>query len=119
MTREYKLFVKDILAAINDVENFVKDLEYSDFFTDEKTRSAVVWKILVVGEATKNIPKEIRDKYKELPWKYMAKIRDKIAHFYFGVDYEIVWSVAKEKLPGIKPVIEKILSDLKHKSKNQ
>ena len=73
----------------------------------------VVWKILVIGEATKNIPREIRDKYKELPWKYMAKIRDKIAHFYFGVDYEIVWSVAKEKLPFIKPVIEKILSDLK------
>jgi len=39
----------------------------------------------------------------------MAKIRDKIIHFYFGVDYEIVWKVIKEKLPGIKPIIGKIL----------
>jgi uncharacterized protein with HEPN domain len=45
----------------------------------------------------------------------MARIRDKIAHFYFGIDYEIVWSVIKEKLPEIKPVIEKILKDLTKK----
>lgn len=42
----------------------------------------------------------------------MARIRDKIAHFYFGIDYEIVWNVIKEKLPEIKPAIEAILKDL-------
>jgi uncharacterized protein with HEPN domain len=47
----------------------------------------------------------------------MARIRDKIAHFYFGIDYEIVWNVIKEKLPGIKPEIDKILKDL-NKSSN-
>lgn len=47
----------------------------------------------------------------------MAKIRDKIAHFYFGIDYEIVWQVAKEKLPEIKPAIKKMLKELKAKEK--
>ena len=79
MIREYKLFLQDILDAINDIDSFVKGMNFMDFCRDEKTKSAVVWKIEVVGEATKNIPQHVRSKYKEVPWKDMAKIRDKIA----------------------------------------
>jgi len=42
----------------------------------------------------------------------MARIRDKIAHFYFGIDYEIVWDVIKNKLPEVKPSIQKMLQDI-------
>jgi len=111
MTRDYKLFVKDIFEAIKDIDIFVGDMDYGEFLNDKKTQKAVVWQIHVIGEATKNIPNSIREKYKEVPWKYMARIRDKIAHFYFGIDYEIVWNVIKENLPAIKPAIEKILRD--------
>jgi uncharacterized protein with HEPN domain len=117
MTRDYTLFIKDILDAVKAIEKFIGNASYKSFIKDEKTRSAVVWKIQIIGEATKNIPKAIRDDYGALPWKYMAKIRDKIAHFYFGIDYEIVWQVAKEKLPEIRPAIEKMLRDLKAKEK--
>ena len=112
MTREYKLFIKDIIEAIKDLELFIGEMDYEEFLKDKKTQKAVVWQIHIIGEATKNIPASIREKYKEVPWKYMARIRDKIAHFYFWIDYEIVWNVIKEKLPEIKPVIEKILKDL-------
>jgi uncharacterized protein with HEPN domain len=80
MTRDYTLFVKDILEAIKAIEKFIGNSNYKDFLKDERTMSAVVWKIQVIGEATKNIPKSVRDDYKDLPWKYMARIRDKIAH---------------------------------------
>ena len=109
MTREYRLFIHDILRAIQSIEQFVGKMEFNDFIKDEKTKSAVVWQIHIIGEATKNIPKSIRDKYKEVPWKYMARMRDKIAHFYFGIDYEIVWNVIKDKLPRIRPEIEQVL----------
>lgn len=112
MTRDYKLFIKDIVEAIRDIEDFIGGMNYEEFFKDRKTQKAVVWQIHIVGEATKNLPESIREKYKEVPWKYMARIRDKIAHFYFGIDYEIVWKVIKEKLPEIKPAVEKILKDL-------
>lgn len=113
MTRQYKLFIQDTVGAINDIEDFIREMDFDEFSEDDKTKSAVVWKINVIGEATKNIPKTVREKYKNVPWKYMARIRDKIAHFYFGVDYEIVWKVIKERLPEIKPLIEQILKDLK------
>jgi uncharacterized protein with HEPN domain len=67
--------------------------------------------------ATKNIPRSVRDDYGDLSWKFMARIRDKIAHFYFGIDYIIVWQVATEKLPVIKPAIEKMHRALKSKGK--
>jgi len=111
MTRQYKLFIQDILDAINDIDEFIGDMDFNTFSEDDKTKSAVVWKINVIGEATKNIPQTMREKYKDVPWKYMARIRDKIAHFYFGVDYEIVWEVIKKRLPEIKPLIEQIFED--------
>lgn len=112
MKRDYSLFLKDILQAITDIENFVSDMDFHAFYSDRKTRSAVAHQIEIIGEATKNVPKSIRDRYKELPWQDMAKMRDKISHFYFGINYEIVWKVVKERLPEIKSAVEKILKDL-------
>ncbi len=112
MKRDYKLFIKDIFDCIEKIEEFVGDTNFEEFVEDDKTNSAVVRKLEIIGEATKNIPKEIRQKYKEVPWSKMAKMRDKIIHFYFGVDYDIVWNVVKEKLPEIKPMIQKILKEM-------
>lgn len=112
MKREYKFFIQDILDAIKEIEEFIGEMNFDEFYSDHKTRSAVVWKVETIGEATKNIPKTIKTKYKELSWKDMAGMRDKIAHFYFGIDYEIVWKVVKEDLPKIKPIIGHILKEL-------
>ncbi|MFN3395212.1 MAG: DUF86 domain-containing protein [Thermodesulfovibrionales bacterium] len=112
MKRDYKLFIADILGAIENIDRFIANKDFKRFFMDEKTKSAVVWQIHIIGEATKNIPKFIRDRYKNLPWKEMAGIRDKISHFYFGIDYEIVWKVIKKRLPQLKPQLEQVLKDL-------
>lgn len=96
MRRAYILFIKDILECIEKIEEFTMDMDFEEFMKDDKTKSAVVRKLEIIGEATKNIPKNIRQRNKELPWTDMAKMRDKIAHFYFGIDYEIVWKVIKE-----------------------
>ena len=113
MKRDYQLFIRDIFEAIENIESFIGNMDFNEFYADDKTRSAVVWKIGVIGEATKNVPKHvIKDHYKELPWREMARMRDKISHFYFGVDYKIVWEVIKKRLPEIKPVIQKMLMEM-------
>ena len=113
MTREYQLFVEDILDAIISIEQFIGDMDYGKFYEDDKTRSAVVWKIENIGEAVKNIPKHVKDRYKTLPWSDMARIRDKIRHYYFGVDYAIVWEVVTKRFPDIKPEIERMVAGIK------
>jgi len=119
MTREWKFFIKDIYDAIQHIKAFVGTMKRKEFLADEKTKSAVAFKIENIGEAAKNIPKEIKAKYKGLPWKDMAGMRDKITHFYFGINYRVVWSVVKKELPAIEPAIAKMLSDLKPTKKQK
>lgn len=69
---------------------------------DDKTSSAVIRKLEIIGEAVKNIPDEIKKKNTEIPWKEMAGMRDKLIHVYFGVDYNLVWQTIKNRLPNIK-----------------
>lgn len=117
MKREFRLYLDDILESIILIEEFTADTDFEQFFADEKTKNAVVKRIEIIGEATKNIPKHIRDKYRDLPWKQMARMRDKLSHEYFGIRYDIVWKVIKKRLPEIKPHIKKILKDMEAEQK--
>lgn len=111
--RNYKLYLKDILEAMLAIEKFVEgEVKLEDFKANDEKSSAVIRKFEIIGEATKNVPDEIRQKYPEIPWKEMATFRDKLIHFYFGLEYETVWHTIKIRIPQIKPVIEKILEDL-------
>lgn len=112
MKREFGLFIKDILEHIEKMESFIADMGYEDFIRDTKTNFAVVRCVEIVGEAAKNIPDSIREKYKQVPWKYLTGMRDKIAHFYFGIDLKRVWEVATVKLPPLKSHIRQILDDI-------
>ena len=108
-TRDYRDYLQDILNAINDLESFVDDITYEQFIEDRKTLNAVVRSIEVIGEASKNIPKTFQAKYKELPWRQMAGMRDKLIHAYFGIDTETLWKAAKQNIPALKKSIEKML----------
>lgn len=112
MKRDYKLFVKDILDAIDKIEEFIGNMEYGEFIQDDKTSTAVVKKIEIIGEAIKNIPRDVRVKYNAIPWKDIVGMRNKITHNYFKIDYEIVWNVVKEKLPALKIQVEQVLKEM-------
>ena len=110
--REYGDFVQDILDSINDVRNFIEGMDFKDFIKDKKTIYSVVRAIEIIGEATKNVPEEIRKKYPDVPWKKMAGMRDRLAHEYFGVDLEILWGTATEDVPQLKVPVSKVLKDM-------
>ncbi|MFN4131725.1 MAG: DUF86 domain-containing protein [Caldimicrobium sp.] len=111
MKRDVTLYLKDILDAMEAIEKFVADMSFEEFKLDDKTSSAVIRKFEIIGEATKNIPVSIRQKYPDIPWREMAGFRDKLIHFYFGIKYDIVWDTIKTEIPKLKPKIRKILSD--------
>lgn len=112
MKRNYQMFIRDIWDSINKIEQFVEGLSFEDFVNDDKTVSAVIRKLEIIGEATKNIPSSTKQKYPQLNWRGMAGMRDKLIHNYFGVDFEILWKVIKEDIPNIKPLVKQILDDL-------
>ncbi len=112
MPREYEDYLGDLLDAIEKIKNFIKGLEFEGFKRDDKTKFAVIRGLEIIGEATKHISEAVRIKYPDVPWKEMAGMRDILAHDYFGVEEETVWLTAKEKIPQLKPSIEKILTEM-------
>ena len=91
MTRTIALYVKDIIQNMVDAEEFIQGLSYETFISDKKSFNAVIRSIEVIGEAVKSIPDSVRNRYPDIPWKEMAGMRDKLIHFYFGVDREAIW----------------------------
>ena len=85
------------------------------FLKDEKTQRAFARSIEIIGEAVKNISNDIIIKYKGVPWRNIAGMRDKLIHGYFSVDYEIVWDVAKNIIPEFKNQLIKIMDTEKRK----
>jgi uncharacterized protein with HEPN domain len=112
MKRDCKLFLKDIVSAMDSIDEFVSGLTIEEIRKDDKTASAVIRKFEVIGEATKHIPETLRRKHPEVPWKSMSGMRDRLVHAYFGVDYKLVWDAIKTEIPSLKPKLRKILTGL-------
>ena len=110
--RDYRDYLQDIIDSIDDIESFTENMSFEDFGKDRKTINAVIRSVEVIGEATKKIPRSIRNKHPSIPWKKMAGIRDKMIHEYFGVDIEILWKTIKEDIPSLKPLIQDVLKSL-------
>ena len=109
--RNYRLYLKDIFEAMRAAQIFVEGIDFEAFAGDDKTASAVVRKLEIIGEATKNVPETIRQKYPQVPWRQMARMRDRIIHAYFDVNYTIVWEVVTELIPPLQPIIAQILEE--------
>ena len=113
MSRDQTIYLRDILDAIDSIESFVTGMDFAAFQQDDKTYSAVVRKLEVIGEATKQVPDEIRQRKPEIPWKEMAGMRDRLIHAYFAIDVKLVWRTIHDYLPTTRSQISEILQNLK------
>ncbi len=110
--RDCSLYLKDILNALESIETFTAGMDYDAFVADDKTMSAVIRKLEIIGEAVKQLPEEMLRNHPEIPWKRIAGMRDKLIHFYFGVDPHLVWQTIRNRLPVLKEVVVSGLQDL-------
>jgi uncharacterized protein with HEPN domain len=95
-------YLQHMLAEANFLVAQSEDLTRDDFLADETLKRAFVRSIEIIGEAAKHIKEDYRQQNPHLEWRSMSGMRDRLVHDYFGVDYELVWDVAANKIPMLQ-----------------
>lgn len=96
--RDPILYLEDIALSMQRVQEYISGLDFLHFKADYKTVDAVIRNFEIIGEASKNLPTIIKDKYAHIPWEEMYRLRNRISHEYFGIDYSIIWMIATSQL---------------------
>ena len=105
-------YLYDIIVAIEKIWKYTKGLTFEEFLLDEKTVDAVCRNLEIIGEAAKYISKDLRDRHKNIPWREIIALRNRIIHEYFGVDEEIIWQIIKHDLAPLYKGLKEILKSL-------
>lgn len=110
MRRGYLLYLEDILASTVKILRYAKDTSYENLLNDEMRLEAIARNFEIIGEASSKVPQDIKDKYPFIEWRKISDFRNILAHEYFGIDYEIMWEIIKDKLPVLETQIKTIIA---------
>jgi len=109
MSRDYKVYLEDILEAIRKIREFTSGTSLAALSKDARTLDAVIRNLEVIGEAVKRLPEEIKNQQPDMEWRKIAGLRDILIHEYFGINVEVVWDVVQHKLSGLEEAARKLL----------
>mgnify|MGYP000436243958 CR=1 FL=1 len=109
MSKDNLVYLKHILEAIQRIGDYTKGVEYSGFMSSNLIQAGVVREIEIIGEAAKRLSPGFREKHRDIPWKKMSGMRDKLIHDYLGVDLDAVWDTIKKDIPVLEEKIRRIV----------
>lgn len=109
--RDIRLLLDDMLQSALKIKRYTKGIGYDSFVSDDKTVDAVVRNFEIIGEAANRIDADFRDRNPEIEWNRIRGFRNRIVHDYFGIDYEIVWSIIESYLDELIGWLETISDD--------
>lgn len=114
MYKSYIPYLQHILDECHYIQSVITDdVVLYEFLSDETLKRAVVRSLSIIGEATKKIPADMKYEWSEISWKEMAGMRDRLVHDYMGVNYFIVWDVAKNIIPQLTVQIQAVVDTAK------
>ena len=103
------VYIEHIQSCINRIHSYAEGLDYDSFLEKQVVQDAIVRQLEIIGEATKRVSIDYKDRYPQIPWKIMAGMRDKLIHDYIDVDFRMVWSTVKEDIPELDRLLKELL----------
>jgi uncharacterized protein with HEPN domain len=111
MSRDYRLFLEDIMECGARVQSYSANLDFDGFVSNRMAYDAILRNLELIGEAAKNVPPEVRARYPELDWRGIAGLRDVMAHEYYGLENETLWDIVQREVPPLVEQIKRILRE--------
>jgi uncharacterized protein with HEPN domain len=115
--RDKILLLEDMLESAIKIKKYTSGQDYESFLNDEKTVDAVIRNFEIIGEAANRTDPDFRDQYPEMEWNRIRGFRNRIVHNYFGIDYEIVWTIIEEDLNNLIDWLETIIDNKQDETK--
>ena len=109
MKSKDRIIIQKIISYINDIETYIDGIDAMKFLDDKKTITACAFTVSQIGELSKEISEETQNKYRDIPWKSIKGMSNKIVHDYESVDLSVLWATIKESLPELKNKLKEIL----------
>src|SRR3989344_5657483 len=108
MKRDYKLYLQDMIDCIKQIEFYLQGISEDTFNKNTLLQDGVIRRLEIMGEASRNIPKSLKEKNKHVSWFTMSQFRDLIAHSYYEVSIRRVWNIVRNDIPKIKEAMKNI-----------
>ncbi|MGI8420104.1 MAG: HepT-like ribonuclease domain-containing protein [Candidatus Levyibacteriota bacterium] len=109
MKKPPEILVQHILECIERIEINIEDLSENEFHENVTIQDALVRRLEIIGEASRNLPSEFKQAHPQIPWLDIADMRNRLIHEYFNVDLDLVWDIVTLEIPTLKKQLEKIL----------
>ena len=109
MHRDFRLYLDDILEAVQRIKTYTAELDADAFEKDFKTQDAVIRNLEVIGEAAGKLPENIKSTAKQIEWPKIVGLRNILIHEYFGVNLPIIWDVIQHKLDALEQACRQLL----------
>ena len=107
--RRDSLYLRDIVEAADAIAGFLAGVKPDQFAASDLMRSAVLQKLMVIGEAAANVSAETRIQAKDVQWRQIVAFRNLVVHRYFRIEWNIAWTTATEDVPPLRARIASIL----------
>ena len=109
MSRDLRLYCEDILVSCEKVLRYTEEVSFEAFIEDEIRFDAVLRNLQIIGEAVKQVPQDMRDRYSIIEWRKIVGLRDILAHAYFSLEDETIWDIVENKVPELRSQIQIII----------